>query len=148
MGWNYRSTALVFGFLLPGENCVYGPIQLLGVPVGDDFRSVIFKSRRKERLHTDAGPLFIPLRMPGFKPSRLIPICLSPVEYFRFTVPSVEEHRPRTSRFSLQPFCRPRRGGGPRAQRLVPGSWLPCPRQAEWWIRAPIKPPLLFLHLD
>ena len=90
--------------------------------MGDDFRSVIFKSRRKERPHKDAGPLFISLRMPGSEPSRLIPICLSPVEYFRFTVPSVEEHRPRMSRLSLQPFCRPRRGGGPGAQRLVPGS--------------------------
>lgn len=139
---------MVLGFPLPRENCVYEPLQLLGVPVGGDYGSVIFKSRGKKWLRKDAGLLFIPLRMPGSEPSRLIPICLPPVEYFRFTVPSVEEHRPRTSRFILQPFCRPRRGGCPGAQRLVPGLRLPCLRQGSDGLGPQPGPLLLFLHLD
>lgn len=148
VAWNPRGNLLGSRFPSAQRALCLGTESAAGVPGGDGFRSVIFKSRRKPQLHKDAGPLSTPLRMPGSEPSRLIPICLPPVEEFRFTVPSVEEHRPRTSRFSLQPFCRPRRGGSLGAQRWCQACDFPARARLSDGLGPQPGPLLLVLHLD
>lgn len=113
------------------------------------FTSAIFKSRVRNNL----------LKMLASVYSTL---------YTRIQVPSADAHlsfscgivqlysaicweaQAQAPQFSLQPFCCPRQGGGP--ERLLPGSWLPCPQQAKQAPKIPGLGPqpghlLWFLHL-
>jgi hypothetical protein len=90
MGWNHRGSRL-------GAWVLSVSLHSCGTFQGE-VASLVWYLRagdRNGRVRMAAGALFPPLHMPGSKSSRLPPICLPRVEYFRFTTPSVEGHKPR-----------------------------------------------------
>lgn len=49
------------------------------------------KTQKEELALWGCWPSIYSTHMPGSKPSWLVPTCLSPLEYFRYALPSVEE---------------------------------------------------------